>query len=348
MVVSDIGLTHHKTHERHLVYATHLEDARPLSGVTITLRTYQNQIVEQKVTDRNGLADFSPVKSDVFYIEAEKDGQRSFIKPGDMAWNLSTFDTGGQDPAPDGIRAFFYTERGVYRPGDDIHLSAIVRNHNHTFPDGHPVSLAFYNPLGQRVLTQTNREGKDGFYTFDLSTSADAPTGNWRAEIDVGSRTFNHRVKVETIVPFRLKVFLDPQLADRDRVLKADLRSTYLFGNPAAGLKASVDVTLRSSPPVFPKFEGFSFVNQAVNFKPITTNVFQGVLDKEGKAAVSWQLPSLSEAPSRLSAILRTRVLEKGGRPNSTARTVHIDPFEVYVGLGSRYGLRFYAHQCLS
>ena len=333
VVVSDIGLTHQKAHERYLVYATHLEDARPLPGVTITLRTYQNQIVEQKVTDRNGLADFSPVKSDVFYIEAEKDGQRSFIKPVDMAWNLSTFDTGGQDPAPDGVRAFFYTERGVYRPGDDIHLSAIVRNHNHTFPDGHPVSLAFYNPLGQRVLTQTNRDGKDGFYTFDLSSSADAPTGNWRAEIDVGSRTFNHRVKVETIVPFRLKVFLDPQLAERDRVLKADLRSTYLFGNPAADLKASVDITLRSSPPVFPKFEGFSFVNQAVEFKPITTNIFKGALDKEGKAAVSWQLPSLSEAPSRLSAILRARVLEKGGRPNSTARTVHIDPFEVYVGL---------------
>ncbi|MDE2799344.1 MAG: MG2 domain-containing protein [Gemmatimonadota bacterium] len=333
VVVSDIGLTHQKTHDRHLVYATHLEDARPLPGVTITLRTYQNQIMEQKVTDRNGLADFSPVKSDVFYIEAEKDGQRSFIKPGDMAWNLSTFDTGGRDPAPDGIRAFFYAERGVYRPGDDIHLSAIVRNHNHTFPDGHPISLAFFNPLGQRVLTQTNREGKDGFYTFDLSTSADAPTGNWRAKIDVGSRKFNHRVKVETIVPFRLKVFLDPQLAERDRVLKADLRSAYLFGNPAAGLKSSVDVTLRSSPPVFPNFKGFSFVNQAVNFKPITTNIFTGALDEEGKAAVSWGLPSLNEAPSRLSANLRARVLEKGGRPNSTARMVHVDPFDVYVGL---------------
>ncbi len=333
VVVSDIGLTHQRTHNRHLVYATHLKDARPLSGVTVTLRTYQNQIVEQKVTDRNGLADFSPVESDVFYLEAEKDGQRSFIKPGDMAWNLSTFDTGGRDPAPDGIRAFFYTERGVYRPGDDIHLSAIVRNHNHTFPNGHPVSLAFYNPLGQRVLTQTNREGNDGFYTFDLSTSADAPTGNWRAEIDVGSRKFNHAVKVETIAPFRLKVFLDPQLAEPNRVLKADLRSTYLFGNPAAGLKASVDVTLQRSPPVFPKFKGFSFVDQAVNFKPITANIFTGVLDEEGESAVSWQLPSLSEAPSRLSAILRARVLEKGGRPNSTTRTVHIDPFEVYVGL---------------
>ena len=333
VVVSDIGLTHQRTHDRHLVYATHLEDAQPLSDVTVTLRTYQNQIVEQKVTDRNGLADFRPVKSDVFYIEAEKDGQRSFIKPGDMAWNLSTFDTGGRDPAPDGIRAFFYTERGVYRPGDDIHLSAIVRNHNHTFPDGHPVSLAFYNPLGQRVLTQTHREGKDGFYTFDLSTLADAPTGNWRAEIDVGSRKFNHTVKVETVVPFRLKVFLDPQLAERDRVLKADLRSTYLFGNPAAGLRANVDVTLHASPPVFSKFEGFSFVNQAVQFKPISTNIFSGALDEKGKAAVSWQLPSLSEVPSRLSAILRARVLEKGGRPNRTARILSIDPFPVYVGL---------------
>ena len=80
VVVSDIGLTHQKTPDRHLVYATHLEDARPLSGVTVTLRTYQNQVVEQKVTDRNGLADFNSVKSDVFYVEAEKDGPAQFYQ----------------------------------------------------------------------------------------------------------------------------------------------------------------------------------------------------------------------------------------------------------------------------
>ena len=158
VVVSDIGLTHQKTHDRHLVYATHLEDARPLSGVTVTLRTYQNQVVEQKVTDRNGLADFGPVESDVFYIEAEKDGQRSFIKPGDMAWNLSTFDTGGRVPAPDGIRAFFYTERGVYRPGDDIHLSANVPAVRLLYEYG---VVAFYERLRAAGLTTLFRTPND-------------------------------------------------------------------------------------------------------------------------------------------------------------------------------------------
>ncbi len=166
------------------------------------------------------------------------------------------------------------------------------------------------------------------------STSPDAPTGNYRAEMDVGSRMFNHTIKIETVVPFRLKVSLDPKLTERNRALKAELKGAYLFGNPAAHLKASVDVTLQSSTPVFPKFEDFDFVNRAVKFKPITTNIFNSVLDSAGKASVSWRLPSLIGAPARVSFTLRARVLEKGGRPNRTARTLHIDPFPVYVGLG--------------
>ena len=85
-----------------------------------------------------GKANFRDISQDVFHIEAEKDGQRSVIKSNEMAWNLSTFDTGGEAAVPDGIRAFIYTERGVYRPGDEINLSVIARNEDHTFPDDHP------------------------------------------------------------------------------------------------------------------------------------------------------------------------------------------------------------------
>ena len=45
-------------------------------------------------------------------------------------------------------------------------------------------------------------------------------------------------VKVETIVPFRLKVFLDPQLAERDRVLKADLRKCVFIWQSSGGIKS--------------------------------------------------------------------------------------------------------------
>lgn len=336
VIVSDIGLTYKRAHQRHIVYATHLADARPLSGVKITLKTYQNQEIASAATDADGYADFRNIEAQVFLVEAEKDGQRSVIKSNEMGWNLSTFDTGGEEGLPGGARAFIYTERGVYRPGDEVNISVIARNEQNTFPDNHPITLRIFNPRNQKAYERINKDGKEGFYNFNFQSALGDPTGNWRVEALVGSQTFHHTLKIETVAPFRLKVKLEPEkpaLTHEDKTLNLLLSSTYLFGNPAAGLNAEVDVTLKVVNKSFRKFGGYNFSSQAVDFKPIEQTIFKGVLDAEGKARISWPLPAFAAAPSALSADLRARVFEKGGRPNSSALTIPIDPYPAYVGL---------------
>lgn len=336
VIVSDIGLTYKRAHQRHIVYATHLADARPLSGVKITLKTYQNQEIASATTDSDGYADFRNIEAQVFLVEGEKDGQRSVIKTNEMGWNLSTFDTGGEEDTPGGARAFIYTERGVYRPGDEVNICVIARNQQNTFPDNHPITLRIFNPRNQKVYERVNKEGREGFYNFNFQSAWGDPTGNWRVEALVGSQTFHHTLKIETVAPFRLKVKLEPEkpaLTHQDKSLNLLLSSTYLFGNPAAGLNAEVDLTLKAVNKSFRKFGGYNFSNQAVEFRPIEQTIFNGVLDAEGKARISWPLPTFINAPSALSAELRARVFEKGGRPNLSALAVPIDPYPAYVGL---------------
>ena len=89
------------------------------------------------------------------------------------------------------------------------------------------------------MLTQTNREGKDGFYTFDLSSSADAPTGNWRAVVSftlpnyVGSVRImvvaargNAYGSVEKTVPVKTDLMVLPTLPRVLRLLR--LRAMWL------------------------------------------------------------------------------------------------------------------------
>ena len=336
VIVSDIGLTCKKTHGRYLVYATRVDDASPMAGVQVTLRTYQNQVIARQVTDRDGRADFSDIEQTVFYIEAEKDGQRSIIKPDEMAWNLSTFDTAGEVPAGDGTRAFIYTERGVYRPGDEVNLCVIARNEDGTFPDNHPVTLKVRNPRDQVVFEQTVTDARDGFTHFRFVTDPQDPTGNWRAQALVGSRIYDHTVKIETVVPYRLKVRLQPEaarLGPGARVLRLVLNSTYLFGGPAAGLQADAEVTLKSDARRFPRYEAFSFVNEAVDYHALQSRIFEGRLDSAGSTRVTWQLPSLDGMPSAGRAVVTARVLEKGGRPNRGTVSIPIDPYPYYAGL---------------
>ncbi|MCY3767609.1 MAG: MG2 domain-containing protein [Gemmatimonadetes bacterium] len=336
VIVSDIGLTYKKARRRHLVYVRNLNNAAPMSGVTVTLRTFQNQVVGRGLTDRHGAASFPGGERDVFYVEAEKDGQKSIIKCNEMAWDLSTFDTGGVSAPPDGVRAYIYSERGVYRPGDEIHLSLIARNSDETFPENHPVTLKLFNPRNQLVLERTSRTGKDGFYAFSFRTEPDDPTGNWRARLEVGSRTFDHTVKVETVVPYRLKVRIEPEktrLTPEDEELRLVLASTYLFGNPAVGLDAEVAVEFAHAARQFANYPGFSFTNEAVRYKTSRTSIFKGKLDAEGRARVRWPLSVSGTEPSGVRVRIEATVLEKGGRPNRSRETLDLDPYERYVGV---------------
>jgi uncharacterized protein YfaS (alpha-2-macroglobulin family) len=336
VLFSDIGLTCKAAGKRFLVFATDIRSARPMPGATVTLRTYQNQNAGRAETDGRGVAEFTSVASDVFYVEAENNGQKSVVKLGDMAWNLSGFDTGGESTPPDGLRAFLYTERGVYRPGDEINLCLIARNPDGTFPDRHPVTLKVFNPKNQMVFEETRKDGTDGFTHFRFSTRPEDPTGTWSGQIQIGSRRFGIPLKIETIVPYTLKVEVKPareRLGPEDRSLSVELSAKTLFGAPAGGYPVSVNVSLRPSPKRFPAFDGFIFSNASVEFTPRTETVYSGSLDVQGNARVDWTLPPLSGSPSSLTAEVAARVIEKGGRPNLNDLAIPIDPFQNYVGV---------------
>ena len=93
LMISDLAITYKKGMNNHLVAINNILTARPEFGTKVTLYSYQNQILAQTETDNRGLAIFKNIKEKVFYVAAEKDGQRSALKPGETSWNLSTFNT---------------------------------------------------------------------------------------------------------------------------------------------------------------------------------------------------------------------------------------------------------------
>lgn len=344
LIISDIGLTWKAGGNEHLVFTTGLENAKPLADVQVELRSYQNQLLGSGRTDKEGRARFENVQGDAFFVSAEKDGMKSVIKANEMAWNLSSFDTEGVATGPEGTRAFLYTERGVYRPGDDIHLSAIFRNQDETFPDNHPVALKFINPRGQVAHEEISTAGLDGFYQFTLSTAESDPTGNWQAELLAGSSRFNKTIRVEMIVPFRLKVDLITALKKLDhssRTLDCRIESRYLFGAPASGLEADLDLRLTHREQKFPSFPGFFFNNEALRFQEVKETSYQGTLDREGAADLHLKLPSFQGAPSALDLILSAGTIEKGGRKVIRREILPVTPYLYFVGLRRpemRYG----------
>ncbi len=128
------------------------------------------------------------------------------------------------------MKGFVYGERGVWRPGDTLHISFVLEDRNKRIPDKHPVTLELYNPRGQFYSKQISTNGLNGFYAFKVPTQPEDPTGLWNAYVKVGGTAFHKSLRVETIKPNRLKINLKlPEiLKAADKEVQAHLSSAWL------------------------------------------------------------------------------------------------------------------------
>ena len=248
--------------------------------------------------------------------------------------SVSRFDVGGKD-IQKGLKGFVYGERGVWRPGDTLHISFMLEDREKRIPDKHPVALEIYNPRGQFYTKMISTQGTNGFYTFAVPTQADDPTGLWNAYVKVGGTAFHKSLRIETIKPNRLKITLalPTILQASSKDVYAPLTSSWLTGATASRLKAKVEMSLSKVNTQFKNYGQYLFNNPATDFTTVRADVFNGVLDGEGRAGVNIQLPVATGAPGMLNATLTTRVFEPGGDASIYSQTVPFSPFTSYVGI---------------
>ena len=335
LIASNIGLLAKRDPRgSFLVTATDLRTALPSSGVTLTVRNFQNQQLASATTNANGFATLSP-SGTPFLLVGEAGGQRSYLKLNTgNALPVSHFDVGGES-ATKGVKGFLYGDRGVWRPGDTIHMTFVLQDKDGTIPANHPATLEFLDPRGRLVQTYTCITPVHGFYRFDLKTDADAPTGEWTAKAVLGELTFTRQVKVETVMPNRLKVSLDlgTDTLVAHKPLQASLAAQWLSGATAAGLKADVKMGLTPTATHFSRFADYTFDDPAREFSTKPEAVFEGVLDSKGEARFEKPLELDATPPGMLTATFTTRVFEKGGTFSINRQATTYAPYAHFVGI---------------
>ncbi|MFW5844299.1 MAG: alpha-2-macroglobulin family protein, partial [Spirochaetota bacterium] len=333
---TDIALTWKQGEASHTVFATDIPTGEPIEGARIEVRTYQNQVITEGRTGEDGVFQGAGDDRRGFYVLAEHQGQRGVLKANEMAWNLSTFDVGGRSVREGGLDGYLFTERGVYRPGDPIHLSGIFRLPDAPLPEDHPVALEVRNSRGQVAHEAVLTEGQAGVYSFTIPTAEADPTGTWRGEMTVGDATFSLPIRVETIVPERIAIDMTPDppvLSPGEGFLELGIEGRYLFGAPASGLETRVEGRLSSRQKRVESFPGFVFSDQAGDFESLRETLFDGSLDPEGRATIGWELPPGLNPPGALTLEVTTVVSETGGRGSRESLSLPVEPYESYVGL---------------
>ena len=379
VTLSDIGLTAKRTRDGLLAWAASLRTSQPMAGVRVRAYSDKNQLLGEATTAADGLArltDVHPAPGEtVAVLLADVPGPTTAptTRPDNAeltwldlrrgAWELGDVDTAGQPYLRQGYAAFVYADRGIYRPGESVHLRAVVRGPGDVAPKAaFPVRWRFQRPDLHEWRIVPAMLDADGAVAADVPLPNDLPTGQWTVDVALpgndakpfGSATF----LVEEFIPNRLKVGLTLGTGKRVELggepLAANVQGDYLFGRPAAGL--TVDLTAHAAKVVFAPagWDGWSFGDAAdarttaavrhkakrTGTKPGEPATVEGQLDDAGRYHGTIDVAEAVHAgedaghyngPWRLTAA--ASVAEAGGRAVTVSKQVDVDAVAAYVGV---------------
>ena len=250
--VTNLALTVKDSPRNTLVMVTRLDDGEPVEGAAVTIRTLDNAVFWTGVTDATGIA-MAP-RTELrdperewefrFVVTAEKDGDIAYVG---SDWNEGT------QPWAFGLsldlresrsllRGSVFTDRGVYRLGEEVHFKAVLRSDTpagvHPLAEGTAVEIVVTDTQGQAVdkRTVTVSAWSSAEWTFKVP---EGPLGRYAVTASVGA----HREPVSgdfLVAAYRRPDFrVDVNLAGESSIagvgLKGIVTGRYLFGAAMAG-----------------------------------------------------------------------------------------------------------------
>jgi len=334
---SDLGVIAKRGENKSYYFAvTDIISTDPVGNAKVTLYNYQQQEITSRRTDSEGLITIDADKNAYFAI-ISKGANNTYVKLNDgSALSMSKFDVSGKK-IKKGINGYVYGERGVWRPGDTLHLAFVLNDKGSPLPKNHPVKMEVKDARGKLVYKNVLTQGVENFYKFTVPTASEAPTGNWEANVSVGGVNFSKTLKVETIKPNRLKINIDfdDEILANSRPIEGTLKAAWLHGTPAKNLKAEVSIKLTNTKTAFKKFPNYEFNDPTRQFNTEEFTMFAGNLDEDGLANISKKINVDKKAPGMLRASFLTRVFENGGDFSIDAFSKNFAPYISFVGLQS-------------
>jgi uncharacterized protein YfaS (alpha-2-macroglobulin family) len=342
-IVSNFGLTAYSTPDGVDAFVHSLASAQPLAGTDVRLVARNNEVLAVKPTDVNGRVRFeagltrgeggqAPAA-----LIASGNGDYAFLSLKSPGFDLSDRGvTGRQTPA--GYDAFVYTERGVYRTGESVFVTALLRDVRGIAVPNVPLTLVVERPDGldyRRVVVPDQGLGGRSLTVPIIST---ASTGTWRvrAFIDpkrpaVGEATF----MVEDYVPDRVEFDLASaaKTLPRSGPVQISVNGRFLYGAPASALELSGAIVVTAARER-PGFAGYGFgladdevtaMRQELADLPATNN--------DGKATFTVALEDLPATSRPLEATITVSMAESGGRAVERKLSLSIAPDAAMIGV---------------
>lgn len=339
--LSDLGLVAKEGQDKIYVFTNSLKTAEPIDGVNVSVYGSNNQLIGTGATNNQGVAEIAYSKKEFSgfkpaMVIAKTADDFNYLPFSNTRVNTSRFEVGGKRNNPSGLDAFVYAERDIYRPGEKVNFSVVIRDREWKSPGDVPLKLKFLMPNGKELKSFRKSLNEEGSIEGSVDISTSAITGSYTLEVytsnDVLLATKNF--SIEEFVPDRIRVNakLDKPFLKPGESANLAINAMNFFGPPAANRNYETEIQVRQkyfSPEKFADYD-FSLANHNTFFDKI---VKEGKTDDQGNAAEVYEVPASYSNIGVLQTNFYTTVFDETGRPVSRAASVDVFTQDVFFGI---------------
>jgi uncharacterized protein YfaS (alpha-2-macroglobulin family) len=361
--VTNLGISAKFSAHNNFVWVTSLKDAMPVGGAKVEVRDDLNRPLWSGLTDAQGMVETPGWQELGIASTQEWEKPRQWIlasKDGDVAYTASDWGTGiypyrfdiyyDWDPNPVVVTGSLFTERGLYRAGDSVHVKGIIREKKYdrwTIPQGKEIILKVHDARSNDIFRQNVKVSEFGSFAVDLPLSVNAALGYYGVSAETlpaadgsGKNLMYGSFRVEAYRPAEFSVDLR---SERPSYVLGDtaaayIHASYLFGSPMSGQKVSWRYYIYPTDFTPQGFADYYFGpldqywDESRPLENFDLAQGKGLLDEQGNFRTSAVLVAANaDCPLRLNV---SADVESPSRQHIAGITsVPLHPAEFYVGL---------------
>ncbi|MDX3774139.1 alpha-2-macroglobulin [Chromatiaceae bacterium AAb-1] len=363
VLVTDLGLiVKHNADSSQQVFVMSVADGKPVANAKVELLGKNGVALFNQRTDGQGQVSFGKVNEFyreqqpvVYLVSRQRDGitDSTFIPFDRYSRQLdySKFNTDGSyedQQSQQALNAFIFSDRGIYRPGEQIQLASIIRQGDLALPATSklPLQINIHGPRGNVFWQQNFALAERGFNSFTVDSHPHSDTGSYWVSIQL----LDNRGRVQRqlgSVSFQLEEFQPDTLRISSRFvpeqqlgwlspeqLQAQVQLDNLFGTPAQQRRVTGRIELVPGSFRFNQYQDYRFVD--VNHDNSRVERLRETLpeqqtDADGKAVFDLPLTQYSGGTYRL--MFHTEGFDSaGGRSVQASNSALVSPLKQLVG----------------
>ncbi len=358
ILVTDLGLiVKNNADSTHEVFVQSIQSGDPVAGATVELLGKNGIAIFTKSTTDKGHVSFPSTRG----FNNEKEPTVYVVKSGsDISFipfngssrqiNLSRFDIGGvrtNQFRRDALNAYAFSDRGIYRPGEEVNIGFVVKNMDLSNVQGIPLEVVVRGPRNNEVKVSKLRLADKGLFDFKYKTDATSDTGQYNVSLHLirndnyrGVEIGSTRFKVEEFQPDTMKILSKLDKVDNkgwstQNTIEVKTTLKNLFGIPAQNRKMTGRLIISPIKFSFKQYDDYVFTDPFINEsrKPLYLDeeLESKLTDADGLANFEIDLQRFREGTYKLQFIAEG-FDQAGGRSVVASNSVLISPLEHLIG----------------